>query len=80
MAAAPSFIARDLFPVTPSDSVVFDTPVAIKCTGVAGSLVVDTLAGRVAVNYPIKADETLNCLVTKVYAASTATILWALEI
>ena len=76
---APSFIAQNAFAVTPSDSVTFSNPVAIKCTGAAGNLVVDTLDGKL-ITYPIKADETFQCLVTKVYAASSATLLWAFEI
>lgn len=74
-----AYVAKDVFAVTPSDTVVFSTPVVIECLGTAGNIVVDTLKGS-KVTYPIASNTKLTCLVTKVWSTNTtATTLWAYE-
>lgn len=74
-----SSIARDMFPITPSDSAA-NVCYGIKCKGNAGNVVVITKAG-VQRTIPIAAGELEPVSILKVLATgTTATGLWGYKI
>lgn len=75
-----SGFARDIVPVTPSDSTDLDpVAIAIICKGAAGDVVVTTVDGNDR-TYPIALEERLPVGITRVKATgTTATGIWAFK-
>lgn len=72
----PSGIARDMYPVTPSNTLQ-NKGYSIQCKGNAGNVVLVTLTGETR-TIPIAAGETINVGFVRVNATNTtATGLWA---
>lgn len=75
-----SGFARDVVPVTPSDSTDIDTgaaALAIVCKGTAGNVSIVTVEGNTR-TYPISLDEVLPVGITRVRSTgTTATGIWA---
>ena len=73
-------LARDIIPITPSDSTdLTNVALGIICKGTAGDVVVITEKGNTR-TYPIAAEEILPVGIRRVLSTgTTATTLWGFE-